>query len=152
MSDHMNKVRPLPSGQSAYRQFNSTKQHFWRYNLIFYWTWMTINSLSWSRLTIAQHSTQLITVSYWKSYVPALVLMEELLNGSHRIFLTDLSKYKLKELFQKRNSWPLEYHKDPALVLCCSLSIPVPDHRHQSRPRIKLQYNTLFSFTLFSCL
>ena len=42
------------------------KRHFWRYSLIFYWTWMIRKSLSLSCLTSAQHSTQLTTVSYWK--------------------------------------------------------------------------------------
>ena len=99
------------------------KQNFWRYSLIFYWTWMFRKSLSLSCLTSAQHSTQLTTVSYWKPYYPVLVLVEQLWNGSRHICLEELSKYKLMELFQKRNSWPLEYHRDHALSLCCSPSM-----------------------------
>ena len=39
------------------------KQHFWRYSLIFYWTWMIRNSLSLSCLISAQHSTN------WSQYL-----------------------------------------------------------------------------------
>ena len=59
----MDKVRPLWPGESAYRP--AQKQHFWRYNIIFYLTWMTRKLLSLSYLTIAQHSTKLNTVSCW---------------------------------------------------------------------------------------
>ena len=68
---------------------------------------------------------------------------EQLWNGSHHIFLKEPSKYmyKLKELFQKRNNWPLEYYyRDPTLTLCCSPSMvptcsrcpppPTPHHTH----------------------
>ena len=43
------------------------KQHFWRYSLIFYWTWMIRKSFSLSCVTPAQHSTQLTTISYLKT-------------------------------------------------------------------------------------
>ena len=99
------------------------KQYFWRYSLIFYWTWMIRKSLSLSCLTSAQHSTQLTTVCYWKPKVPVLVLVEQLWDGSRDIFPKEHIKYKLKELFQKRNGWPLEYHMDHALGLCCSPSM-----------------------------
>ena len=46
--------------------YRAQKQHFWRYNLIFYWAWMIRKALSLSCLTSVQHSTQLTTVSYWK--------------------------------------------------------------------------------------
>ena len=71
-------------------------------------------------LFVMHQSTQFTKVSYWKSSIPALVLVEQLWNGSLHISLKELNKWKIKELFQKRNSWPLVYHRDLALVLCCS--------------------------------
>ena len=66
------------------------------------------------------------------------MLVEQLWNRFTSYFLKERDKYKLKDFFQKRNSWPLEYHRDPALALCNTPSICcwfVSDHR-KAPPRI----------------
>ena len=57
-------------------------------------------------------------------------VVAQLWNGSPHIFLNELNKYEFKEFFLERNTWPLEYYRDPALAcavhfLCCR---PVSDH------------------------
>ena len=66
LSGHMNKVRSLHRASQLIDHSTAQKRHFWRYSLIFYWTWMIRKSLSLPCLTSAQHSTQLTTVYYWK--------------------------------------------------------------------------------------
>ena len=89
LSDHMNKVRPLPSGQSAYRPCHSTETALLKVqsDILLSMDDQKVTLLVMLDLTSAQHSTQSTTVSYWKPYVPVLVLVEQLWNGSPHIFL-----------------------------------------------------------------
>ena len=82
----------------------------------------------WKRVTIKWHEWPYSDSMLWKLMMSALVLVKQLWKDSHHIFLKELSKYTLRELFQRRKGWPqvtLPWHC-AVHCLCCR---PVPDHR-----------------------
>ena len=67
LSDDMNKMRPLPSGQSAYKPFHNTALLKVQFDIL-----LNMDDQKVMLLTLAHHLTQLTTVSYWKPYLSIL--------------------------------------------------------------------------------
>ena len=121
--NHMNKVRPLPSYQSAYKSFHSTETALLKVQCDIL---LNMDNHKVTFLVMLDLITAFDTIHHkilLETKVFDFELVEQHWNGSRHIFLKELSKYKLKELFQKRNIWPLEYHRDSALAPCCSPSM-----------------------------
>ena len=89
----MNKVRPLPSGQSAYKPFHSTETSILKVQSDI---WMTRKSLSFSCLTSAWHSTQLTTISYWETLGFGFGVGRTTLNVSRHIFSKKTEQVQIK--------------------------------------------------------
>ena len=123
LNDHMNKVRPLPSGQSAYRPFHSTETALLKVQSDIL---LNMDDQKVTLLVMLDLSAAFDTIDH-------IISLETSGSGfgvggtALKWFTSYLSKktqqVELKELIQKRNIWPLEYHRDRALALCCSPSM-----------------------------
>ena len=129
------------------------KQHFLKYSAIIHWKWLTRKPISLSCLTLSSalyiidHKLDIIDQypignlrCWWNS-----------LKKIHIISLSNLAtrraqelKYKLNELFHRRNSWSQKHCSNPALALGCSPST-LPTYSRSKKPKA-MHMTTKFIF------